>query len=215
MTDHAADSTIRVAFDADLPHARWGPLFHVFRLEQPGAGLEWRPARLPARERPLLEEADVGLFLEPPQSAGHDALTLDSSPMVVLVAAGDPLAHRDGLSIADILDRPFPGCRALHPGWAAFWTLDAYRGGPPAFTRDDVRTAEHALEVIAAGSAIGTAPSWVASGLTHPGVVALPLRDGPKARARLVWRSDDENPLVRSLVELAGAWSAVGRARPA
>ena len=54
---------VQVHFDARLPHARWGPLFHVFRLEHPEVRLEWRPAPLPARDRPLLDGADVGLML--------------------------------------------------------------------------------------------------------------------------------------------------------
>jgi hypothetical protein len=36
-----------------------------------------------------------------------------------------------------------------------------------------------------------------------PGVVALPLTDGPQVRTLLVWRADDENPIVRSLIDLA------------
>jgi hypothetical protein len=39
------------------------------------------------------------------------------------------------------------------------------------------------------------------------GVVALPLSDGPPVRTDLVWRSDDDNPAVRSLVDLATAWT--------
>jgi hypothetical protein len=38
-------------------------------------------------------------------------------------------------------------------------------------------------------------------------VVALPLSDGPPVRTDLVWRSDDDNPAVRSLVDLATAWT--------
>ena len=202
---------VQVHFDAQVPNARWGPLFHVFRLEHPEVRLEWRPAALPARDRPLLDGADVGLMLEPPPEPGVSALTLDTSPMVVIVAAGDPLAHHDELSVADLLDCPFPGAPSLHPEWTAFWTLDALRGSPPTFTDDDVRTSEDALAVIAAGRAIGTLPAWVAGGLSHPGVVALPLREAPQARTSLVWHSDTDDPLVRGLVDLAAAWVRLGR----
>jgi DNA-binding transcriptional LysR family regulator len=202
---------VQVHFDARLPHARWGPLFHVFRLEHPEVSLEWRPAPFPARDRPLLDGADVGLMLEPPPDTGVSALTLDISPMVVIVAAGDRLAHHDELSVADLLDRPFPGAPSLHPEWTAFWTLDAHRGSPPPFSDDDVRTSEDGLEVVAAGHAIATVPAWVAGGLSHPGVVAIPLREAPQARTSLVWHSGADDPLVRGLVDLAAAWVRLGR----
>jgi hypothetical protein len=47
----------------------------------------------------------------------------------------------------------------------------------------------------------------MADGLPHPGVVALPLRDGPLVHTRLVWRSGDEDPIIDALVGLAEAWT--------
>jgi DNA-binding transcriptional LysR family regulator len=87
----------------------------------------------------------------------------------------------------------------------AFWTLDEQRGRPPERT-DDVTGAEQGLQVVVAGRAIATVPDWVASALAHPGVVALPLKDGPPVTTCLVWRDDEENPFVLRLVELAAAW---------
>jgi DNA-binding transcriptional LysR family regulator len=196
-----------VAFDARLPQARWGPLFHVLRLERPTLTLDWHPVGFPQPGRPLLERADVGLFLQPPHEDGLTELTLDASPMVVVVAAGHRLADCDELEVADILGEPFPGGPNIHPGWCAFWSLDAHRGGPPPRTDDDVRTAEEGMTVVASGRAIATLPEWVAGGLTHPGVLSVPLRDGPRVETRLVWRSGDDDPVVRALVELATEWT--------
>jgi DNA-binding transcriptional LysR family regulator len=211
MTDQDEGTRVTIRYEARLPQARWGPLFHVFRLEQPGVILDWRPTGYPTRGDPLLDGADVGLFLEPPLEPGLGALTLEASPMVVVVAAGHPLAGYGELCVADILDQPFPGGPRLHPEWVAFWTLDQQRGGPPARTDDDVRTAEQGLEVVAEGRAIATLPASVAGGLEHPGVIALPLCDGPMVTTRLVWHATDDNPLVRALVELAGAWTRADR----
>jgi hypothetical protein len=128
-----------------------------------------------------------------------------------MVGAGHRLAGHDELCVAHVLGEPFPGGPRLHPEWVAFWTLDAHRGGPPISTDDDVRSVAHGLEVIAQGRAIGTIAASVAHGLEHPGVVTLPLRDGPMVTTRLVWRAADENPHVRALVELAGAWTRTDR----
>ena len=131
--------------------------------------------------------------------------------MSVIVAAGDRLANHTELRVADILDRPFPGGPNLNPEWTSFWTLDEQRGGPASCTADDVKSAEDALEVIAAGRAIGTLPTWMADGLAHPGVIALPLRDGPHIRTRLVWHSHPDDPIVDALLDLATAWTRDGR----
>jgi DNA-binding transcriptional LysR family regulator len=70
---------------------------------------------------------------------------------------------------------------------------------------------QQALAVIAAGRAIATAPAWAASGLPHPGIVALPLTDGPQVTTQLVWREGDDNPAVDALVSLATAWTGGDR----
>ena len=115
MTRQHTRTRVTIRFEARLPHARWGPLFHVFRLEQPDVRLEWKPGGHPTRERSLLVGADVGLFLEPPHEPGLVGVTLDTSPMVVIVAAGDPLAHHVGVRVADILDRLFPAAQPSIP----------------------------------------------------------------------------------------------------
>jgi DNA-binding transcriptional LysR family regulator len=210
MTTRGAARQLTIVFDAGMPTARWGPLFHVFRLEHPHLRVAWQPTGFPIRGRSLLDGAEAGLLVEPPPEAGLSALTIDVSPMVVIVAAGDRLAHNTELRVADILDRPFPGGPNLNPAWTSFRTLDEQRGGPASCTDDDVRTAEDALEVIAAGRAIGTLPTSMADGLAHPGVIALPLRGGPPVRTRLVWHSNHDNPIVEALLDLAAAWTRDG-----
>lgn len=197
---------LKVVFDDGLPMARWGPLFHVLRLERPNLRLEWCPVGFPRAGRPLLDGADVGLYIAPPGDPAVDALTLDTSGMSVLMAAGHRLAHDEPLTVADVLDETFPAGPDLRPEWTAFWTLDAYRGGPPTFTTGRVDSATDGLKIVASGRAIATIPDWTVGALTHPGVVALHLSDGPRVVTQLVWRNGDENPDVRALVELATAW---------
>ena len=214
MSARGATRQLRIVFDAGWPTARWAPLFHVFRLEHPDLHLEWQPTTFPVRGHSLLEGADVGLFVEPPPQAGCSAFTLDVSPMIVVVAAGDRLAHHTELRVADILDRPFPGGPSVNPEWTSFWTLDEQRGAPATRTADDVKSATDSFGVIAAGRAIGTLPTWMADGLARPGVIALPLRDGPPVRTRLVWHSHPDNPIVDALVDLATAWTRDRGTRP-
>jgi DNA-binding transcriptional LysR family regulator len=210
MTARGATRQLTIVFDGGWPTARWGPLFHVFRVEHPDLHLEWQPTGFPSRGRSRLEGADVGLCVEPPPEVGCSDLTLDVSPMVVIVAAGDRLAHHTELRVADILDRPFPGFPNMNPEWTSFWTLDQQRGAPATRTADHVKSPTDGLGGIAAGRAIWTMPTWMADGLAHPGVIALPLRDGPPVRTRLGWHSNHDNPILELLLDLAAAWTRDG-----
>jgi DNA-binding transcriptional LysR family regulator len=167
---------------------------------------------VPHRGSTAARRADVGLFVAPPDEPGVRALTIETSPMVVAMAAGHRLAFNPELTVADVLDEPFPGGLSLNLQWRAFWTLDDRRGGPPRFTDDDVRNAEQGLQVVADGRAIATTAAIIANGLAHPGVVALPLVDGPSVATRLVWRTEAEHPALGRLIDLALAMTTdVGR----
>jgi DNA-binding transcriptional LysR family regulator len=193
---------LRISYDT-LPVSRWAALFHVLTLERPGVRFVWRPNGFPTSDRHLLDDADVGLFFEPPATPGVSALTLGASRMVVVMAVGHPLARDNhALRVADVLDLPFPGHPDLHPQWCAFWSLQAYRGGPAPLA-GHARRAEEAIELVASGKAIATLPESLADGLPHPGLISVPLVDGPPVRTRLVWRADDDNRDVEHLLDIA------------
>jgi DNA-binding transcriptional LysR family regulator len=201
---------LRIAFD-DLPMARWGALFHVLCLEHPAAALEFTPVAFPTLGSSRLEGVDVGLFVNPPRGRGLERLVLEQSPMVVLMAAGYRLAREhDELRVADLLDEPFPAGPPLDPAWTAFWTLDDFRQGPPKLSVGGVRGTREGLDAVAAGQAVATCPASMVAGLSHPGVVALPLVDGPLVETALVWRAGERHPLVDTLIDLAAAMTSAG-----
>jgi DNA-binding transcriptional LysR family regulator len=178
-------------------------MFQILKLEHPEIELDWRVVEFPVVGQPLLEGADVGLFLEPPSEPGLRSLVLGSEPLVVTVAVGHALAAADELRVADVLDHPFPGTPNAHPEWRAFWTLDAQRDGPGPEPVGEVANPAEGLELVADGRAIATLPASTANGLSHPGVVSIPLTDARPAQTKIVWRSDDANPAVAALVSIA------------
>jgi DNA-binding transcriptional LysR family regulator len=193
---------LSIAFEP-FPLARWGPLFHVLTLERPHVRLLWKRVGFPESGRTRLREADVGLFVEPPPRTGERTLELERSRMAVAMAAGHPLARHDVLGIDDVLDEPFPGGADLDEDWTAFWTLDAYRGGPPKRSGDRVADPMQGLDVVAAGRAVATIPAWMAEAVPHPGVITRPLIGGPPVTTRLVWSVEEGHELVMHLVGLA------------
>jgi DNA-binding transcriptional LysR family regulator len=193
---------LRVTYDA-FAAARWAPLFQVLLLERPEVQLHWQAAEFPRMGRSRLDGADIGLFVEPRDEPQLPSISLGVSRMSVLMAAGHRLARWHELRVADVLEEPFPGAIDPHPEWWAFWTLDAHRGGPPKKSESEVSTAAEGLELIAAGQAIGTFPEAVADCLPHPGVVSLPLVDGPAITTRLVWRAEEPARAVRHVIDIA------------
>jgi DNA-binding transcriptional LysR family regulator len=171
--------------------------------------LLWKPVGFPESGRTRLSETDVGLFVEPPPRPGQHTFELERSRMAVAMAVGHPLARHDTLRIDDVLDEPFPGGADLDQDWSAFWTLDAYRGGPPKRSRDRVAEPMQGFDAVASGRAVATIPAWAAEAVPHPGVITRPLIGGPPVTTRLVWHADDGHEPVEYLVGLAADMTRV------
>ena len=98
--------------------------------------------------------------------------------------------------------------RSSRPGAPSRPRTFDHRGGPPrAQTDDHVATALQILGVFATTRAITTVPLADALLVHHvlPDVSAVPLRDADPAVLSLIWRAEDDHPLVSALVEISGA----------
>ncbi|UJA19951.1 LysR family transcriptional regulator [Thermoleophilia bacterium SCSIO 60948] len=182
----------------------WSQLFFRLHRERPEIEVSWATLEFPRAGVSPLEHTDVALLTEPPAHPGVCELELGTQARVALLSARHRLAARDSVAVEEILDEVFVGCDpAMDPRWRAFWFLDSERGGPARLSRDRVRTVQEAIEAIGAGWAIGTSPEPLASALTHPGVVAVPLTGARPAAVKLVWNAETDNPSVELLVSLA------------
>jgi DNA-binding transcriptional LysR family regulator len=211
MPDEHLGDVLRVAFEGGLPVGRFGALFHVLCLEEPATRLEWTVVGFPTLSGVLLDGADVGLFTSPPLTEGLSALTLDESPMFVAMAVGHPLARLGRGARGGHPRRAVPRRSGPAPRLAGL--LDAGCGARRAAEalRREAANAEDGLALVVSGRAIATVAGWVPDGLAHPGVIAVPLVDGPRVATRLVWRSGDDRPIVRALLGLARAWTGERR----
>jgi DNA-binding transcriptional LysR family regulator len=178
-------------------------MFHLLRRQHPDAELLWRALEYPVAGRPPLEDADVGLLVEPQTGSDLDTLILCTEERLVAVALNHPLAARGKLTVSEVLDQPFPGSSDVDPRWQAFWTLDRERGGPPKWSDDRVENEAQAIDAVASGRAIATVTAGVGNSLNHPGIATIPLIDARRAAVKLVWRAGDGNPLVAALVQIA------------
>jgi DNA-binding transcriptional LysR family regulator len=195
---------LRAGFVSMTPPMLAGDLFPRFSATYPGVTIEWRQLGYPRDSaRVWLGDADVALVWFAPSIPGLASQPIRTSPMVVAVADGHPLADRTELRVQDVLDETFPGIVGCDPGWLGNWGLDAYRGAPARRTDDGAKTPEEVAWMISSGRAITTVPEVVATPYAHLGIRAIPLIDARPAVLELVWPQDVATPLIEDLVELA------------
>jgi DNA-binding transcriptional LysR family regulator len=188
-------------------------LFGAFTDAHPNVKVSFRELTFPCGSpSSWLADVDVALCYSPTPHPEIRIQELRREPRVVLLATGHPLAWRDELTIAEVLDETFCGTSpSLEPIRAGFWRLDDHRGEPAPHVTDDQAINPHeVLACIASGRAIITAPASNAAnvlkaltGLT--GVTAIPLRDARPALLALTWRKDNRNPNVERLATLASS----------
>jgi DNA-binding transcriptional LysR family regulator len=206
---------LEVGFIGPPPAMTATELITSFAQAHPEADLSFRDLPFPCgTTRAWLEPVDVALCQTPTLSDDIHMHQVRSEPRTLVTHAGHRLAGREEVELADVLDETFISYHPdVQPAWAAFHSLDDHRGGPPAAQTDDrASTALQMLGIFATTRAVTVLPLADAKLVEHAldGVVAIPVRDADHSVISLVWRAEDEHPLVSALVELSGADSVGG-----
>jgi DNA-binding transcriptional LysR family regulator len=148
--------------------------------------------------------ADVGLLLCPFDDRGLDSEPLLTEPVLVALAAADPLAARTRLCLADLAGRRLPGgSEASH--------------GPPAGPRraGAVRPASNLAEIfslVETGSVVFFAPVSVAGRYRRPSIAYRPVSDLPDSMLAVAWPQDARSPAVAAFVRAACTVAAAAHA---
>ncbi|MYW05907.1 LysR family transcriptional regulator [Streptomyces sp. SID3343] len=118
----------------------------------------------------------------------------------VAMPATHPLAARDSVAFADLLDEPFLALPPTAGALRDFWLAHDQRAGHPIRIGAVVHNADETFEAIEEGSGIVLLSAGNAAIYSRPGVVALPVTGLTPSRLALVWRVDDRRPVVQDLV---------------
>jgi len=176
-------------------------------LEVVGRSL-WSSEALGALEAGTIEAAVVR---GPVAGPGYESLALGSyRDDHVALAAGDPLATREQLSLADLEDRPvlLPERRLaeyVHDVTLAFF---AEHGVAPRWRHHGVQEYAQLMTLVAGGQGACLVHSHVASA-PFDGVVVRPLSErGPTCEIHLLWRADASSAVVQTLRALAQSRAA-------
>ncbi|MFC4534758.1 LysR family transcriptional regulator [Sphaerisporangium dianthi] len=148
--------------------------------------------------------ADVALVLCPMDDRGLDSEPLITEPVLVAMAATDPLAARTRLCLADLAGRNLPSGAPADAGRAAPRRPGATR---PASNLSEI------FNLVETGGIVFFAPASVARRNPRPGVAYRPVSDLPDCTLAIAWPQDARSPAVAALVRVACAIAATRRTR--
>jgi|SRR6185369_5482291 DNA-binding transcriptional LysR family regulator len=190
--------TLRVGIIAPSANAWLAAILRKFRRQYSGVQLSLFDLTSTEQLRRLrIGELDVGLLRPPVSFPELDYKFVDESRQILALPAGHPLARKRKLEWADFHNQELV---LMHPNeqhgyYDPFFARCAKAGAHPRPVQyaNDIQTK---MWLISAG--FGIAPTTATlSEVKRPGLVFRPLPAGlPPVRTILVWRRDDDSPVV-------------------
>ncbi|WP_306328658.1 LysR substrate-binding domain-containing protein [Streptomyces venezuelae] len=124
-------------------------------------------------------------------------------PRLVALPESHPLAARERLDFAELLDEPFLALPGTGPELRDHWlALDA-RGGRPPVIGAEIASADETYEALVGGVGICLVAAGNAPLLARDGVVTRPVDGVAPTYFVLAWRADDTRPLVAAYARAA------------
>ena len=169
-----------------------------FTALQPDATVELRQAGWGDPTAGLADGAvDVAfVWLPLPDPERYQWVVVAEEPCVVAMTDGHPLAGRDSIEVADLLDEPFLALPASAGPLRDFWLASEVRGGRPARIGAEVASTEETYEALADGRGVCLLAAGNARLVALGGVTIRPVKGLSLATLALAWRRDDRRPLV-------------------
>ncbi|GAA3515246.1 LysR family transcriptional regulator [Actinocatenispora rupis] len=137
------------------------------------------------------------VWLPLPDPDRYRWVVVAEEPRLVALPDTHPLAERQTVDFADLLDEPFLALPDSAGPLRDHWLATDARGGRPARVGAEVASTEETYEGLVAGLGVVLLAAGNAPLVTLGGVVTRPVRGISPSRFVLAWRADDRRPLVR------------------
>jgi DNA-binding transcriptional LysR family regulator len=137
------------------------------------------------------------VFLPLPEPERYDWVVVAQEECLIALADAHPLARRDVIDFADLLDEPFLALPASSGPLRDFWLATDARGGRPPRIGAEIASTDETYEALVDGRGVCLVAAGNAPLLTLGGVTTRPVRGVAPSRLALAWRRDDNRPLVR------------------
>ncbi|MFF3316631.1 LysR family transcriptional regulator [Streptomyces sp. NPDC003035] len=128
-----------------------------------------------------------------------------TEPRLVALPETHPLAGRESIDFAELLEEPFLALPATSPALRDFWLAVDSRAGRPPVVGGEIASTDETYEALVDGLGICLVAAGNAPLLTRGGVVVLPVDGVSPSRFALAWRADDTRPFVRDYARAAAA----------
>ncbi|MEM8921874.1 MAG: LysR family transcriptional regulator [Actinomycetota bacterium] len=147
--------------------------------------------------------SDIALcWLPLPDGDGYRSVTVATEQRLIAVQSGDPIAERGAVTFDEVADRPLVALPKSAGDLRDYWLAsdDRHR---PARVATTAHSAEEAMEAVAAG--IGSALISVGNAELYgrADVAFVLVEDLAPAELAIVWRWDDDRPIIRSVIDIA------------
>jgi DNA-binding transcriptional LysR family regulator len=149
------------------------------------------------------DAAFVWLPLPDPDGYAWDEVATE--PRFVALPAAHPLAAKDEVAFAELLDEPFLALPAATGVLRDFWLAVDARGGRPAVVGAEVATTEETVEALTAGLGVCLVAAGNLPLVDRDGVVVRPVTGVGPGRLVLLRRRGDDRPLLALLREAVAA----------
>ncbi|QIP83153.1 LysR family transcriptional regulator [Streptomyces sp. Tu 2975] len=203
LTGHVVVGTIGA--EAAMPYT--SAILERLGALHPGITVEVRSLNFTEHLAQLLSgDIDVA-FLRPPVPPAIELLELATEPRVATLAAGDPLADRSEICLADLTDRVFVDVPPEVPRvWWDFWAVDPRPDGTRVRYGPVVSDMEGLLLSVARGEGMCFLPAAARDFFPRPGVRYVDVVDLSPSVSALGWPAQRRlRPGVEAMREAAAA----------
>lgn len=207
-----AAGRLSLAFVGSAMHGALPAVLRAHRLAFPFVELALRELPTAAQLEALRAgRIDVGVIRPPVDEPDLEIETIHTEPVVVALPAGHPLAARERVALADLLEEGFvllarreaPG---LHESLARAL---ARAGGAPRVVQE-VREMQTVVGLVAAGLGVSLVPASVGAD-AHGGVAYRPVAGrAPTVELALAWRLGDRSAALDAFLATARTQAAAG-----
>ncbi|WP_053851536.1 LysR family transcriptional regulator [Streptomyces sp. NRRL B-24085] len=197
----SASPRLRIALKADIDGGLLPQILDAYSTDPAALPPELVLGGFGAQPQALRDGlADVALVLRPVDERGLDSEPLLTEPVLVAMAATDPLAARTRLCRADLAGRRLLNGAPADEGPAA--------PSQPGATAPASNLSE-IFSLVETGSIVFFAPASVARRNPRPGIAYRPVSDLPDCTLAVAWPQDARSAavaaFVRAAVAIAGA----------
>lgn len=145
------------------------------------------------------------VWLPLPEPHRYRVLPVATEPRRLLLPAGHPLAARDVVAFAELLDESFLALPAAAGSLRDYWLATEARGGRRVVVGAEIATTDETVEALVAGLGVSLVAAGNVDLFRHPGIAVRDVSGVAPSELVLAWRREDERPLLQTFVTTVAA----------